>query len=215
MTEKDQKAEKLVARAYAVETDAESKALYSDWADTYDQSMMDGLGYLTPTNTAELLAQHAPDKNALVLDVGAGTGLAGVELSNRGYRNLHAVDFSAEMLDVAGKRGIYGKLIEADLNRPLEISENTYDAMICTGTFTHAHVGAACLDELFRILKPGGIFACTVHKDIWEPAGFEEKVPAMEQSGLVQTLTKDMGTYYSTSTEKEGWYIVWKKPEPS
>ena len=211
MTDKNQKSSKLLARAYSLETEADSKALYSDWADTYDKSMMDDMGYLTPTKTAKLLAEYLQDRQALILDVGAGTGLAGLELSKQGFNNMHAVDYSAEMLGVAGKRGIYGKLIEADLNGLLDISSATYDAMICTGTFTHAHVGAQCLDELFRVLKPGGVFACTIHKDIWSPADFENKVPALEKSGVLKTVSKKPGIYFSTSTEEEGWYIVWEK----
>ena len=211
MADKDQKASKLLNRAYSLETEADSKALYGDWADTYDETMMDGMGYLTPTKTAELLARRLPNSRALILDVGAGTGLAGVELSRLGYLNMHAIDYSAEMLSVAERRGIYEKLIEADLNDKLDVGANCYDAIICTGTFTHAHVGAQCLDELFRILKPGGIFACTIHKDVWEPAGFKKKVPELEQSGLLRTVSKKSGIYFSNSTEEEGWYIVWEK----
>lgn len=211
MADEDQKASKLLKRAYSLETEADSKALYSDWADTYDETMMDGMGYLTPTKTAELLVEYFPHSQALILDVGAGTGLAGVQLSRRGYTNMDAIDYSAEMLRVAGKRGIYGKLIEADLNGQLDVPAATYDAMICTGTFTHAHVGAQCLDELFRILKPGGIFACTIHKDVWTPAGFEKKIPALEQSGVFKTVSKEAGVYFSASSKEEGWYIVWEK----
>lgn len=49
----DPKAEDLLRRAYALsgEDPAETKALYRDWAETYDGTMMDGLDY-----SAEMLA---------------------------------------------------------------------------------------------------------------------------------------------------------------
>ena len=207
----DQTSDALLNRAYTLGTEEDSKALYRDWATTYDQSMLDELGYLTPSKTAELLASHLIDKKAVILDAGAGTGLAGVELVHHGFVSLHALDYSAEMLAVAGKRGIYQSLIEADLNINLPLKDNIYDAVICTGTFTHAHVGAECLDELCRVLKPGGLFACTVHKDVWEPAGFENKVPQLHASGTITTLHQQAGTYFANSEEDEGWFIVWQK----
>ena len=207
-----QSPEELLARAYALSDEAEAKALYRDWATTYDSAMLDGLGYLTPARTASLLADSLQDTNARILDVGCGTGLAGVELASRGFKQIDALDFSPEMLDVAGARGIYAERIEADLNAPLALADACYDAMICTGTFTHAHVGAACLDELFRVLRPGGLFACTVHKDVWQPAGFEDKIAELEQAGTLEVLVHEPGTYYAASTQSEGFYILWRRP---
>ena len=67
------------------------------------------------------------------------------------------------------------------------------------------------LMEAARILKPGGLFACTVHKDVWTGNGFAEKITGMEAQGLTKTLYFNLGEYYSRSTEPEGWYIVWQK----
>ncbi|MCG6857506.1 MAG: class I SAM-dependent methyltransferase [Salaquimonas sp.] len=207
--------EELLARAYALSDAAEAKALYRDWATTYDATMLGGLGYLTPSRTADLLAGNLAERDASILDVGCGTGLAGEALAGRGFLDIDALDYSPEMLKVAGARlhegqRVYNRLIEADLNAPLDLANDSYDALICTGTFTHAHVGAACLDELFRILKPGGLFACTVHKDVWQPAGFAEKVAELEKSGRLETLAHEPGTYFADSAEPDGFYILWR-----
>ena len=207
----DEEANALLARAYALDNDTDTHRLYTEWATTYDKTMIDGLGYLTPQKTAQLLHDHLGGSACDILDVGSGTGLAGSALKPLGPYTIDALDYSAAMLEVARHRGIYHNLIEADLNRPLDLADDAYDALICTGTFTHGHVGANCLAELFRILKKGGLFACTVHKDIWEPLGFSEKAAEMEKSGLLKTLHFAMGEYYSKSTTPEGWYIVWRK----
>jgi predicted TPR repeat methyltransferase len=206
----NQTARQLLHRALALESPQAAQELYRDWAGTYDQTMLADLGYLTPSVTARLLFEHLPAADALILDVGSGTGLAGAELNSLGCTNLHALDFSAAMLAQAASRGIYDKTIEADLTLPLALSDSSYDALISTGTFTHAHVGAACLDELFRILKPGGLFACTIHKDVFEPAGFRAAIVRMEQSGVLSRLYFEPGPYYSTSTEPDGWFIVFR-----
>lgn len=207
----DPQADALLKRAYSLADDREAQSLYAEWADTYDRTMLEGLGYKTPQKTAELLLKYLAEPDCRILDVGAGTGLAGVELRGRTNHTIDALDYSPQMLAVANHRGIYRHLIEADLNQPLAIASETYDAMICTGTFTHAHVGATCLHELLRILKPGGHFACTVHKEVWNPMGFADVVAELEAAGTIQTLHRDEGTYYAGSEEPEGWYIVWQK----
>lgn len=201
----------LLERAYSLGNDEDAKALYRDWAQSYDKTMLEGLGYRTPLATAGLLSQHIADKTEPVLDVGSGTGLAGVELAAHGFTTLDALDYSPEMLAVARSRDVYRKLIEADLNETLDLPDNAYTALICTGTFTHAHVGAGCLPELFRVLRPKGVFACTVHKDIWQKAGFEREMRRLAASGLLRLISCEAGTYYTTSTDPEGWYIVWQK----
>lgn len=206
----------LLKRAYALENDADTKALYEDWSQTYDQTMVNGLKYLTPRKTAALLNEAKVQSQARILDVGSGTGLAGEHLARLGYGNIDALDYSAAMLKTASEKmyrdkAIYKNLIEADLNSVLHVDSNTYDALICTGTFTHAHVGANCLHELFRILKPGGLFASTVHKDVWEPAGFSETVKQLAADRILKTRGMVMDIYFETDEEPEGWYILWEK----
>ncbi len=210
-SEMDEKAQALLQRAYSLKDSSQSQALYASWAKTYDKTMLEGLGYLTPKNTAALLSKFVAAKQLRTLDVGSGTGLAGLELNALGFTHLDALDYSPQMLAVAAHRGVYKNIIEADLNQMLDIPDDTYDAMICTGTFTHAHVSAKCLDELFRILKPAGHFACTVHNDIWHTEGFEEKTTALSKTGLLKTVNQELGIYYADSTTPEGWYIVWQK----
>lgn len=204
-------AAKLLQKAYSLQNTTEAKKLYADWATTYDQTMLEELGYLTPKKASELLNEYDLPKSARILDVGSGTGLAGMELNSLGFGNIDALDYSREMLGVAKSRGVYQQIIEADLNKPLDLADNCYNALICTGTFTHAHVGGDCLPELFRVLKVGGLFACTVHKDIWSSAGFEAMQEKLVDDRVLTSLYHKEGPYYSKSTFSEGWYIVWQK----
>ena len=214
MSTKSNSSDALLARAYSLSSDEETKALYQDWASTYDETMLDGLSYLTPENTAKLLST-VTDKSALILDVGSGTGLAGQNLAERGFKNIHALDYSPAMLGVAKARQhngnqVYGEIIQADLNQKLTLKSNAYDAIICTGLFTHAHVGAGCLPELFRILKPRGFFATTVHKDVWGEGGFEEVVNRLTQEGILKTHSKELDIYFEADEEPQGFYILWE-----
>lgn len=214
--EKSNGSEELLRRAYNLASEEQTHDLYREWAETYDDTMINGLSYATPRKTASLLTGALPDKTVRILDVGCGTGLAGAELASHGFRSIDGLDFSPEMLSVArkctvGNVPVYSETITADLNSKLEIPSAFYDGMICTGTFTHAHVGPQCLDELFRVLKSGGLFACTVHKDIWEELGFEKKVRALVSNGVMRTQGMVMDVYFDTDSEPQGWYILWEK----
>ena len=65
---KDKQAQALLRRAYELDgaNDEETKALYRDWAETYDGTMIDGLGYVSPMKIAALTAQLVPDRAARI-----------------------------------------------------------------------------------------------------------------------------------------------------
>ena len=207
----DTPATKLLKRAHALNNKAQTKQLYKDWAQTYDQTMVEDLGYLSPSKAAKLFASTVIDKKAHILDIGTGTGLVGMELSQRGYTNIDGLDYSASMLEQARKKNIYKHLITADLNKALTIDSEKYDALICIGTFTHGHVGADCLNELFRILKVGGHFITIIRTDYWESAGFSEKLDAYIKSGHIKTIFKQQDSNYTDSKHPESWLLAWEK----
>ncbi|MEE9376226.1 MAG: class I SAM-dependent methyltransferase [Rhizobiaceae bacterium] len=207
----DASSKAMLDRAHGLASEAETKALYSDWAESYDKTMVEGLGYLSPQKAAQLLGRNVADRQARILDVGTGTGLVGQELAALGFTAIDGIDYSVPMLAVAEKLGVYGALIEADLNQPLAIDSNTYDAIICIGTFTHGHVGADCLDELFRIMQPGGRFITAIRKTYWEPAGFKDKVEALTRAGTITTVSSVEESNYTDSIEAESWFLVWEK----
>ena len=49
-------------------------------------------------------------RDVKVLDIGAGTGLVGEVLHNKGFRNIDALEPALDMLNIAGTKGIYSKL---------------------------------------------------------------------------------------------------------
>ena len=207
----DDKSAKLLERAYRLSNDEDTHELYRDWAQTYDKTMLDGLGYVSPRLVSRLLAGHVSDRAVRVLDVGAGTGLAGQELDALGFVDIDAIDYSADMLAVAAQRNIDKNLIEADLTRPLDIPDATYGAAVCSGTFTHGHVGPSCLEELFRIVRPGGSFAFSINAGVWLDAGFEAELTRLEKAGTVRLIARKAGNNYATSTAEDSWLNLYER----
>ena len=204
-------AARLLERAYALQSDTESRALYRDWAETYDQTMLDGLNYQSPRLVADLLAEHLPQRSAPVLDIGCGTGLAGQVLAGHGFGAIDGLDVSPEMMQVAARRGVYRNFVAADLNAPLAIADASYDGMSCCGTFTHGHVDARCLGELFRILRPGAPFAFTVKLEVWESLGFKDKLANLMHQNVITEQSFRHDRHYSTSAAPDGVFCVYRK----
>ncbi len=200
----------FVEAAYGIENQADMVEFYRQWAEDYDQQMLGELGYTSPTRIATLLEGHLHDIDSSVFDVGCGTGLTCVYLAEKGYRNLDGIDLSADMIRVAAQRGIYRELLVGDINQALERDDSSYDAAVSSGTFTHGHVGPEPLDEILRILKPGGYLACTVHQDLWESMGFRHKFEDLVASGSALCLQQQLGSYYRDGAD-EGWFCLYRK----
>ena len=199
----------FVTEAYQVEGEAGLIAFYEKWANDYDAKML-GLGYVSAQRIARLLTNHLPDTQAEVCDVGCGTGLTCTHLHEQGYTRLDGLDLSQDMVRVAKQRGIYRELVVGDVTQPLDRASAAYDAVVSSGTFTHGHVGPEPLDEIIRILRPGGVIACTVHKDLWESHGFKDKFASLSALGIVTCLEHVQDIYY-TDGEPEGWFCVYRK----
>ena len=83
----------------------ETRDAYKDWAKSYDEDTVEGMGYVAPAVAADKVKSLVkPD--AVILDAGCGTGLAGVELAERGFKTIDGMDLSPEMLDVAREKGV-------------------------------------------------------------------------------------------------------------
>lgn len=200
----------LVTEAYNIEDEASMVAFYHKWASDYDRVMLDELGYESPLRIARQMREHLPDPDSAIFDVGCGTGLTCVFLAEHGYTNLYGIDISPDMVRVAGERGIYRELLVGDVNQTLERDDASYDGVISSGTFTHGHVGPGPLDEIFRILKPGGILACTVHQDLWESMRFDRKFESLLAAGVAEKLDLSLDRYYKDAPP-EGWFCVYRK----
>ncbi|MFW5733867.1 MAG: class I SAM-dependent DNA methyltransferase [Oceanidesulfovibrio sp.] len=155
---------------------------YKDWAGKYDSDLAEE-GYVAPAASAAVLDNYLEDKNAYILDAGCGTGLVGELLAKAGYKNQDALDYSKEMLDEAAKKGVYKKLLQADMTKPLEIADDTYDAIICVGTFTYGHVGPDAFGELIRVTRNGGYICFTVREGAYEEHDYRKHMLKLEGKG--------------------------------
>ena len=157
--------------------------LYKNW-DNYEHDVIQLAGYVGHLVTTEILLRYLDNKKAKILDAGCGTGLVGHILFNKSYKNIVGIDFSQEMLNRALKKNIYQSLSLGDLTQKLHFEDDTFDAVICAGTFTCGHVGPEALCEIIRITKNGGHISFTVRKQEWEASPYEKIIKDLENSRL-------------------------------
>lgn len=120
--------------AYDLKTPEDSLRLYRDWAETYDETFAKEHAYIMPQHVARAYINAGGFQP--VLDVGAGTGLCGQALRERGLDHIDATDISPDMLAVAKAKGIYHTLFEGDILAGLEVEAGIYAGITSSGTFT-------------------------------------------------------------------------------
>lgn len=184
--------------AYDAKGKDEVAALYDRWAESYDADMAK-FGYRHPAIGLALLCRHLPRGASPLLDAGCGTGLVGEWLGIAGYPEVDGLDLSEGMLKAAAKKGVYRALHNAALGSALPFSDNAFAGIIATGVFTTGHVGPEGLDELVRIVRPGGIIVLTVKGLLWE-GGFAAHVEAMAGAGRI-VLAEQTEPYVSMPGE--------------
>ena len=169
---------------YKLKTTEEIMKYYDEWGtdNKYDKDMIEW-DYTGPKETVDTFKKYANNKEIKIYDAGCGTGLVGVELKKNGYTNFDGVDLSEKLLDLV-PNGLYRNLSKADLNKPLNISDNKYDAILCVGTFTFGHVKPQALDEFIRIIKNKGLICFTINEGIYEEYGFDKKINELTEKNL-------------------------------
>ena len=101
-------------------------------------------------------------------------------------------------------------MIRADLNEPLDLEDGSYGAAVSSGTFTCGHVGPEPLPEIVRVLRPGGLMAITIHKNLWEAKGFKAVLDGFESDGVLESVESRLDEVF----EGEGpavHYLIFRK----
>ena len=161
---------------YKLKTTDEVMKYYDEWGDKdkYNKDMVDW-NYTGPKETAEIFNKYEKNKDTLIFDAGCGTGLVGLELKKYNFKNFHGADLSQTLLDTVPK-DLYQKLVKVDLNKEINEKDNSFDAIMCVGTFTFGHVKPPALDEFIRITKNKGHICFTINEGIHEEYGFDKKI---------------------------------------
>lgn len=145
-----------------------------------------------------------PNSEVRVMDMGAGTGLLGVELKKKGYTNVDALDLTPKMLDVAKEKGCYTKFICAHITeeRTPGLEDGEYDAIISSGVVTAAygHIHAPAFYEMMRVIRDGGVIYFNVRTK--EIPDFVKPMKELEDKGLWTKIHEAKVEHYKIDDPK-------------
>lgn len=173
---------------------AETLATYNEWAQSYNEDIGKH-DYIAPDLASKHVATRLGSRDIAsvrILDAGCGTGLVGQHLAKLGAREVHGIDLSPKMLQIADGTGAYQTLNIGDMSQQLDIPEHSYDVIVCVGTLTAGHVGPEAFDEFVRIIKTGGLIVATVRESVWEKNGYRDKVRSLSETGRIKLVSDQL-----------------------
>ena len=173
MVDNKQMIDPRLARNYADVATVDQRIVYRQWAESYDQELIEEFGYVAPQEAVNAFVHRVPDRSAPVLDMGCGTGLAGKLLDQAGYDHIDGIDLSPEMLEKAAALNVYRQLWEGDLTAVIDV-QPIYQALICVGVFSHKPDQPFLIPKLLDCLLPGGLVIATVNGKGWREIGWVE-----------------------------------------
>ena len=201
-------AKERVEWIYQTRNNEQLSVRYDEWAKDYEDDLEKAFNWIGPERVTEVFATRV-DRDARVLDIGAGTGMVGVLLAKQGYANITAIDLSQGMLDEARRKDVYRELKNMVLGEHLDYDDNTFDAGVSCGVFTVGHAPASSFDELVRIIRPGGLLIFSVQTVAYETAGFKEKFAELGAAGKWEEVSVSEKYQPLPKGESDVWHRVW------
>ncbi len=176
------------------QADGERKTLdtlYDEWASDYDQQLWaSGNPYIAIATG--LIGRHVRDYDAKILDAGCGTGNMAQVLHQMGYRNIEGLDPSSGMLAVAQRKEVYQQLHQLYLDSKIDLSDDSFDAVVAAGVLTHGHAPPESLDGILKLTRPGGTIVFSLSAIAYDELGFKQKIAALEESRKWEKLDQSL-----------------------
>jgi len=186
---------------------------YKVWAEAYDKDFA-----IVHPNRAEHMAVYLDElvtqfgmkkENLKILDVAAGTGLVGEELKKKGFniKNITALDLCPDMLNVAKKKNVYGRLVQAPFGStmPKGMTARSFDCVIMCGGFAAGHIPLSSLHTMARLCKEGGFIINSMTKQyadfVEEYKNIDKYVEELEDEGTWQIMFRRILSNYTKNNQ--------------
>ncbi|MCO6048305.1 methyltransferase domain-containing protein [Mesorhizobium sp. RP14(2022)] len=138
------------------------EALFDQYADKFDASLVGALDYRVPELLFEAITAAAPGRFARAVDLGCGTGLMGEKLRPLAD-SLAGYDISAEMLRKARGKNVYDQLEKADL-ADLPFAGPPADLITAADVFMYLGALDHAFEGIRKMLAQNGVFAFSVER---------------------------------------------------
>ncbi len=141
---------------------------------------------------ADLLSGETPE-NSCILEVAPGPGYLSIELAKRGRYEIVGLDISESFVRIA-KENAQKESVNVDFRHgdasAMPFDDNMFDLVVCRAAFKNFTRPAEALDEMFRVLKPGGrAIVMDMRKDA-SPEEIAEFIERLNQKWFDSILMK-------------------------
>jgi len=139
--------------------------LFDGYAETFDDSLVDKLGYRTPILLHQLAGRYIDPSAGKVdiIDLGCGTGLCGPLFRSMAAR-LVGVDLSSKMVAKAHERQVYDELLVDDVIPPLLDNPQGFDLVLAADVFIYIGDLGPVFAAAQTALRLGGLFMFSTEK---------------------------------------------------
>lgn len=130
----------------------------------WDPDDFDDLVLATAFDQAVLVSvEEIPDRDASILEAGAGSGRVLKFLADRGYSNVVGLELNVAAVADFNKRFPHLQMTQGDL-LAMPFAENSFDAVVSYGVVEHFEDDGLVppLRAILRVLRPGGTAIVTV-----------------------------------------------------
>ncbi|MFL4470991.1 class I SAM-dependent methyltransferase [Tateyamaria armeniaca] len=198
---------KFLDKAYQARDADSTRALYDDWANSYEAEVAEN-GYATPGRCAEALKSYTTDQSAPVLDFGCGTGLSGLALKLAGFEVIDGVDLSAEMLAEARTKGVYRHLDQIEAGG--DLPRKDYSLCAAIGVIGAGAAPISVLHTLMRALPRDGKLVFSFNDHALEDRSNEAGICEWTDCGAARLLFKEHGPHLPGINLKSNVYVLEK-----
>jgi predicted TPR repeat methyltransferase len=147
--------------------------LFDQHAEVFDDILVEQLGYAVPMQMRERLDAVYSRRFARMLDLGCGTGLAGVAMRDRAD-DITGVDLSDAILGQADERDVYDDLYVGDaVAFAAGWDEAPFDLVTATDVLPYLGALDAFFAGVVHCLAPTGLFAFS--SETLPDAAFDER----------------------------------------
>jgi SAM-dependent methyltransferase len=142
-----------------------------------------------------------------LLDFGCGCGRVLRHWSGLTHTEIHGSDFNRALVRWCQSNLRFARCSVNGLQPPLASDAGEFDVVYAVSVFTHfpQELESAWIDELSRVLKPGGLLLLTTHGDDYADRLDDEERRAYESGEVVVRWPKVAGTNLCTTFHPEAY----------
>lgn len=149
---------------------------------------------------ANEVAKHVKDGDS-ILEIAPGAGYLSIELARLGKYELTGLDISADLIQIcnsnAEEAGVRIDFRQGNVSN-MPFQSDGFDFIVCVLAFKNFKEPAKALEEMYRVLKPGGTALII---DLDRRASLKATKRVAEQMGL-----KGMTAYVAGAIQRSGSY---------